>query len=132
MYWLPPRRCSYNESQRRIASTNFANRIQHGRQRTSRFYFFQFLNKQINFKVIAMACGKDMNSLYYVGMVGIMDPPRPGCRESIETVQSAGVNVKMVTGDAIETACNIGIFYFCFFILYSFYIRSQIKPLSSG
>ncbi|KAI1728840.1 e1-E2 ATPase domain-containing protein [Ditylenchus destructor] len=60
-------------------------------------------------RVIAMACGKDMNSLYYVGMVGIMDPPRPGCRESIETVQSAGVNVKMVTGDAIETACNIGL-----------------------
>lgn len=42
-------------------------------------------------------------------MVGIMDPPRPGVAESIEIVQSAGVKVKMVTGDALETACSIGI-----------------------
>lgn len=49
-----------------------------------------------------------MNSLYYAGMVGILDPPREGCRESIDAVESAGVNVKMITGDAIETACSIG------------------------
>uniref|UniRef100_A0A915DEQ0 Calcium-transporting ATPase n=1 Tax=Ditylenchus dipsaci TaxID=166011 RepID=A0A915DEQ0_9BILA len=59
-------------------------------------------------RVIAMACGKDMNSLYYAGCVGILDPPRPGCRESIDTVQSAGVSVKMITGDSQETACSIG------------------------
>ena len=56
-----------------------------------------------------MACGKDMQSLYYTGLVGIIDPPRPGCRESIETVQSAGVAVKMITGDAFETASSIGL-----------------------
>ncbi|KAH7727794.1 hypothetical protein AAVH_04838 [Aphelenchoides avenae] len=59
-------------------------------------------------RVIAVASGKDMNSLYYAGMVGILDPPREGCRESIDAVESAGVNVKMITGDAIETACSIG------------------------
>lgn len=59
--------------------------------------------------VIAVASGRDMNSLYYAGMVGILDPPREGCRESIDAVESAGVNVKMITGDAIETACSIGI-----------------------
>uniref|UniRef100_A0A914R9J0 Uncharacterized protein n=1 Tax=Parascaris equorum TaxID=6256 RepID=A0A914R9J0_PAREQ len=41
-------------------------------------------------------------------MVGIVDPPRPGVAESIEIVQSAGVHVKMVTGDSLETACSIG------------------------
>lgn len=49
-----------------------------------------------------------MNSLYYAGMVGILDPPRPGCRESIEVVQSSGVSVKMITGDSAETASSIG------------------------
>ena len=60
--------------------------------------------------VIGMASGRDMSSLFYAGLVGIMDPPRPGCRQSIETVQSAGVSVKMVTGDALETASSIGQF----------------------
>lgn len=67
-------------------------------------YFFEIL-------VVAMACGKDLNTLYYVGIVGIMDPPRPNCRESIESVQMAGVNVKMVTGDSKETACSVGLFF---------------------
>ncbi|CAD5210533.1 unnamed protein product [Bursaphelenchus xylophilus] len=58
-------------------------------------------------RVIGMACGRDMQSLYYVGMVGIMDPPREGCVEAIETVTGAGVTVKMITGDSMETACSI-------------------------
>ncbi|VDK74553.1 unnamed protein product [Litomosoides sigmodontis] len=59
-------------------------------------------------RVIALACGYNERELCYAGMVGIMDPPRPGVAESIEIVQSAGVKVKMVTGDALETACSIG------------------------
>jgi Ca2+-transporting ATPase len=55
-----------------------------------------------------MASGADMNSLYYAGLVGLLDPPRTGCRESIETVQSAGVSVKMITGDSLDTATSIG------------------------
>lgn len=42
-----------------------------------------------------------------MGMVGIMDPPREGARSSVTTLQSTGVRVKMVTGDAQETACAI-------------------------
>uniref|UniRef100_A0A915Q3G5 Calcium-transporting ATPase n=1 Tax=Setaria digitata TaxID=48799 RepID=A0A915Q3G5_9BILA len=59
-------------------------------------------------RVIALAHGYSERELFYAGMVGIMDPPRPGVAESIEIVQSAGVKVKMVTGDALETACSIG------------------------
>ncbi|CAG9538346.1 unnamed protein product [Cercopithifilaria johnstoni] len=59
-------------------------------------------------RVIALAYGYNERELCYAGMVGIMDPPRPGVAESIEIVQSAGVKVKMVTGDALETACSIG------------------------
>uniref|UniRef100_A0A7E4UZ87 Calcium-transporting ATPase n=1 Tax=Panagrellus redivivus TaxID=6233 RepID=A0A7E4UZ87_PANRE len=58
-------------------------------------------------RVIAVASGKDMQSLGYAGLVGILDPPRPGCQESVEIIQSAGVAVKMITGDSVETACSI-------------------------
>nr|CAD2170215.1 unnamed protein product [Meloidogyne enterolobii] len=53
---------------------------------------------QSGLRVIGMARGSDMRSLYYAGLVGILDPPRPGCLQSIEIIQSAGVSVKMVTG----------------------------------
>uniref|UniRef100_A0A914X336 Calcium-transporting ATPase n=1 Tax=Plectus sambesii TaxID=2011161 RepID=A0A914X336_9BILA len=59
-------------------------------------------------RVLALASGRTLQNLNYAGMVGIMDPPRPGARESIQTVQLAGVQVKMITGDAMETACSIG------------------------
>lgn len=67
-----------------------------------------------------MASGKDQSSLFYAGMVGLMDPPRNGCRQSIEIVQNANVSVKMITGDALETATSIGknyTFLILFFIL---------------
>ncbi|XP_060063129.1 calcium-transporting ATPase type 2C member 1-like [Ylistrum balloti] len=59
-------------------------------------------------RVLAMAYGPDPHSLVFVGMVGIIDPPRPGVRESISTLISGGVSIKMVTGDAEETAKAIG------------------------
>lgn len=40
----------------------------------------------------------------FIGMVGILDPPRPGVMESIQTLQNCSVDVKMVTGDGLETA----------------------------
>lgn len=58
-------------------------------------------------RVIAMACGRDMHTLQYVGIVGILDPPREGCLQAIEVVKGAGVTVKMITGDSLETACSI-------------------------
>uniref|UniRef100_A0A0N5AVB4 Calcium-transporting ATPase n=1 Tax=Syphacia muris TaxID=451379 RepID=A0A0N5AVB4_9BILA len=59
-------------------------------------------------RVIALACGPSEKEVYYAGLVGIFDPPRQGVTESIEVVQSAGVRVKMVTGDSYETASSIG------------------------
>ena len=44
----------------------------------------------------------------FVGMVGIIDPPREGVREAVEILLSARINLKMVTGDSEETACAIG------------------------
>lgn len=48
-----------------------------------------------------------MSEMNYLGIVGIMDPPREAVRASVTTLQSTGIRVKMVTGDAQETACAI-------------------------
>ncbi|ESW27828.1 hypothetical protein PHAVU_003G235500 [Phaseolus vulgaris] len=39
-----------------------------------------------------------------IGVVGIKDPVRPGVKESVEMCRSAGILVRMVTGDNINTA----------------------------
>ena len=39
-----------------------------------------------------------------VGIVGIKDPVRPSVKESVEVCRSAGIVVRMVTGDNINTA----------------------------
>lgn len=49
-----------------------------------------------------------MNDLTFLGMVGILDPPKPGVQEAIRNLHSSGVEVKMLTGDSMETACTIG------------------------
>ena len=55
-------------------------------------------------RVIAMARGTSFSDLAYVGIVGIMDPPRDGVTESIAILRTSGVEVKMITGDSLETA----------------------------
>lgn len=59
-----------------------------------------------------MAKGPSMQDLIYMGIVGICDPPRPFVREAIHTLYQSGVRVKLVTGDAQETAVAIGLFLF--------------------
>lgn len=45
----------------------------------------------------------------FSGFVGIRDPLRPDVKESVETAKKAGVSVKMLTGDNINTARAIGL-----------------------
>lgn len=59
-------------------------------------------------RVLALAKGKSLNDLVFLGIVGITDPPRPLVRESIEILNRSGVRVKMVTGDSHETAIAVG------------------------
>ncbi|XP_041377017.1 calcium-transporting ATPase type 2C member 1-like [Gigantopelta aegis] len=59
-------------------------------------------------RVLAMACGSPMGDMVFVGMVGILDPPKQGVREAVRTLISGGVSVKMLTGDSQETASAIG------------------------
>jgi Ca2+-transporting ATPase len=43
----------------------------------------------------------------FIGVLGIEDPPRPGVKEAVITCQTAGIFVRMVTGDNILTAKKI-------------------------
>ena len=54
-----------------------------------------------------MGRGTNLTELVYLGLVGINDPPREAVRYSVETLQETGVDVKMVTGDAKETAMAV-------------------------
>ncbi|GIY23237.1 calcium-transporting ATPase type 2C member 1 [Caerostris extrusa] len=58
-------------------------------------------------RVLAFATGHALDDLQFLGMVGILDPPRSGVGEAIKTLHGSGVNVKMLTGDSEDTACAI-------------------------
>jgi Ca2+-transporting ATPase len=48
-----------------------------------------------------------IHELTFVGLVGLMDPPRAEAREAIKLCQQAGIAVKMITGDQKVTAFTI-------------------------
>ena len=47
------------------------------------------------------------NDLMLIGLVGIIDPPRPEARDAIRLCRQAGIQVKMITGDQGITAAAI-------------------------
>ncbi|KAM6177471.1 calcium-transporting ATPase type 2C member 2 [Erethizon dorsatum] len=62
----------------------------------------------LGLRVLALASGPELGRLTFLGLVGIIDPPRDGVREAVRVLSESGVSVKMITGDALETASAIG------------------------
>ncbi len=46
--------------------------------------------------------------LVFLGLVGIMDPPRPQVKEAIRRCRRAGIRPVMITGDHLQTALAVG------------------------
>lgn len=49
-----------------------------------------------------------INDLTLIALIGIVDPPRPEAKAAIAEARTAGIRVKMITGDHAKTAAAIG------------------------
>lgn len=46
--------------------------------------------------------------MVFIGLLGMEDPPRAEVSKAVQTAKTAGIEVKMITGDNLETAVSVG------------------------
>jgi Ca2+-transporting ATPase len=61
------------------------------------------------FSVLAAAFneGEKEENLIFVGLIALYDPPKKGVKETIKKLKSAGIDIRILTGDHKETAVYI-------------------------
>eukprot|EP00667_Euglena_gracilis_P002394 EG_transcript_2393 len=58
-------------------------------------------------RVLGVAVGAELGELQFAGLIGMQDPLRHGVKEAISVLQGSGISIKMITGDARETAVSV-------------------------
>ena len=63
---------------------------------------------QKGYRTLAVARGPEQGVCALIGLVTLYDPPRPDAKQLIASLRNLGVAVKMLTGDALAVATEIG------------------------
>jgi calcium-translocating P-type ATPase len=116
-------RCKYQlnaEGERTIISTEFTDFVANEKVkslaakglRVLSLAYRRYKSSDVNPKLISklsLVESRDSNEkeLVFVGLAGIIDPPRPETLSSIQNCYSAGIKVHMITGDHPATAAAI-------------------------
>ena len=67
-----------------------------------------FAGAELSSEMIGISHENLAGGLTFLGLQGMSDPARPEAIQAVRTCQKAGIRVKMITGDHLETAAAIG------------------------
>jgi P-type Ca2+ transporter type 2C len=62
----------------------------------------------LGYRTVPSAAEEALDDLIFLGLVGLVDPVRPGVKEAIDRCRDAGIDTIMLTGDQRLTAETIG------------------------
>lgn len=60
-----------------------------------------------DFKTLEDKLGLKLDDLTLVSIFALVDPVRPGVKQAIAQCKLSGINVRMVTGDHLDTAIAV-------------------------
>lgn len=79
----------------------------HGLRVVAMAYGFGSVSSLEKNGIESAATSPPQQNLVYVGFQAMMDPPRRGVSDAVSSLHSGGIQVIMITGDAVETALAI-------------------------